>query len=99
ITIRWAPGHRDIGGNERADVEAKRAAQEGSSSAASLPRAYRDVVLPQSRSARKQLYNANLKQRVVTAWRKSPRYHRIKRFDPSFPSDKYLLLSARMPHA
>ncbi|KAJ6596292.1 hypothetical protein DFH09DRAFT_886485, partial [Mycena vulgaris] len=27
ITICWCPGHRDIEGNERADVKAKRAAQ------------------------------------------------------------------------
>ncbi|KAJ7168400.1 hypothetical protein C8R43DRAFT_876845, partial [Mycena crocata] len=27
LTVRWAPGHRDIPGNERADEEAKLAAQ------------------------------------------------------------------------
>ncbi|KAJ7138708.1 hypothetical protein C8R43DRAFT_861297, partial [Mycena crocata] len=26
LTIRWAPGHKDIKGNERADEEAKKAA-------------------------------------------------------------------------
>ncbi|KAJ7140068.1 hypothetical protein C8R43DRAFT_893012, partial [Mycena crocata] len=26
LTIRWAPGHKDITGNERADEEAKKAA-------------------------------------------------------------------------
>ncbi|KAJ7138519.1 hypothetical protein C8R43DRAFT_824640, partial [Mycena crocata] len=28
LTIRWAPGHKDIKGNERADEEAKKAAKE-----------------------------------------------------------------------
>ncbi|KAJ7123710.1 hypothetical protein C8R44DRAFT_550372, partial [Mycena epipterygia] len=90
LTLRWAPGHRDIAGNERADVEAKRAAQEGSSESTSIPMAYRDRVLPWSRSARKQHYNAQLKRRVAEEWRKSSRYHRIKHYDPSFPSSKYL---------
>ncbi|KAJ7146803.1 hypothetical protein C8R44DRAFT_550782, partial [Mycena epipterygia] len=93
LTIRWAPGHRDIVGNERADIEAKRAAQEGSSESTSIPLSYRDRILPWSRSARKQQFNAQLKRHVAAEWRKSPRRHRIKRYDPSFPSAKYLRLA------
>ncbi|KAJ7191575.1 ribonuclease H-like domain-containing protein [Mycena pura] len=54
ITIRWTPGHRDVLGNERADEEAKKAAQEGSSRPGAIPPIYRNRVLPVSRSARKQ---------------------------------------------
>ncbi|KAJ6521720.1 hypothetical protein DFH09DRAFT_805294, partial [Mycena vulgaris] len=92
ITIRWAPGHREIEGNKRADVEAKKAAQEGSSASTSIPPAFRGV-LPISRSARKQQSNAQLKQRVAAEWRTSPRYHRIKRYEPSLPSAKYIQLT------
>ncbi|KAJ7168172.1 ribonuclease H-like domain-containing protein, partial [Mycena crocata] len=53
ITIRWTPGHRDIEGNERADVEAKKAAQEASSESTSIPPAFR-TRLPWSRSAVQQ---------------------------------------------
>ncbi|KAJ7121311.1 hypothetical protein C8R43DRAFT_827218, partial [Mycena crocata] len=41
VTVRWAPGHRDIPGNERADEEAKKASQLGSSEARDIPRAFR----------------------------------------------------------
>ncbi|KAJ7110870.1 hypothetical protein C8R44DRAFT_633512, partial [Mycena epipterygia] len=70
--------HRNIPGNERADVEAKKAAQEGSSESTSIPMAYRDCVLPWSRSARKQQYNTQLRRRVAEEWRKSSWHHRIK---------------------
>ncbi|KAJ7143840.1 hypothetical protein C8R44DRAFT_529119, partial [Mycena epipterygia] len=84
----WCPGHRGIEGNERADVEAKLAAQEGSSASTSIPPAFCKP-LPWSRSARKQRYNAELKSVVAAEWRKSPRYHRVKRYDPSLPSAKF----------
>ncbi|KAJ6627686.1 hypothetical protein B0H10DRAFT_1654602, partial [Mycena sp. CBHHK59/15] len=84
----WCPEHRGIAGNERADEEAKRAAQEGSSPNTSIPTVFRKT-LPWSRSAHKQQFNAELKSTVAAEWRKSPRYHRVKRYDPSLPSAKF----------
>jgi hypothetical protein len=60
ITIRWAPGHIGIAGNERVDEEAKRAAQyEDSSVAAAIPKVFRSD-LPWSRSAVWQDYYTEL---------------------------------------
>ncbi|KAF7357192.1 RNA-directed DNA polymerase from transposon X-element [Mycena sanguinolenta] len=78
------------------DEEAKKAAQEGSSSDNSIPPSFRGT-LPWSRSARLQHYNARLKATVATEWKKSPRYHRIKPYDPSLPSNKFVKLTERMP--
>jgi hypothetical protein len=94
ITIRWTPGHRDILGNERADEEAKKAALEGDEGV--IPLTFRDR-LPWSRSARLQAYNAKLKVTVATEWAKSPRYHRIRCYDPSFPSQKFVDLATALP--
>ncbi|KAJ7196021.1 hypothetical protein B0H12DRAFT_980669, partial [Mycena haematopus] len=87
--IRWTPGHRDILGNERADEEARKASQKGSSPPNTIPPSYRDRVLPRSLSARKQQYNAQLKERITAEWRKSPRYQRMRRYDLAKPSAKY----------
>ncbi|KAJ7123435.1 hypothetical protein C8R44DRAFT_590458, partial [Mycena epipterygia] len=84
----WCPGHRGIARNERADEEAKRAAQEGSSVDTSIPTTFRKT-LPWSRSAHQQRFNAKQKSVVAAEWRKSPRYHCIKRYDPSLPSAKF----------
>ncbi|KAJ6481015.1 hypothetical protein C8R45DRAFT_758310, partial [Mycena sanguinolenta] len=53
LNIRWCPGHLNVRGNDRADEEAKHAAQDGSSTNATIPPAFRGV-LPWSRSASKQ---------------------------------------------
>ncbi|KAJ7043607.1 hypothetical protein C8F04DRAFT_876789, partial [Mycena alexandri] len=61
VKVRWAPGHKGIAGNERADVEAKRAAQRGDSSPpAAIPAALRGV-LPWSKSAVRQDMNEKRK--------------------------------------
>lgn len=97
ITIRWTPGHRDVPGNERADEEAKRASQEGSSEPDTIPPYYRSRCLPRSRSAVLQQFTADLKAKVAREWTKSPRYHRIRRYDPTLPLAKYLDIADRMP--
>ncbi|KAJ7034147.1 hypothetical protein C8F04DRAFT_956737, partial [Mycena alexandri] len=62
VTVRWAPGHVGIVGNERADEEAKKAAINWSSSlSGDFPRAFRGE-LPWSKSAVRQDFNAELKE-------------------------------------
>ncbi|KAJ7872170.1 hypothetical protein B0H14DRAFT_3566562 [Mycena olivaceomarginata] len=74
ITIRWAPGHIGILGNERADEEAKRAAQrEDSTSQAAIPKIFCGD-LPWSRSAIWQDYYTELWVAAKQTWEKSPRY-------------------------
>jgi ribonuclease HI len=50
LLVRWVPGHMDIVGNEKADVEAKKAATYGFSPLHRLPAPLRKT-LPWSKSA------------------------------------------------
>ena len=86
----WTPGHEGIDGNERADEEAKRAAQGESSPAKDLPPFLRRKPLPLSVSATRQLLKKKMKQRWQGEWSSSPRFARTKQIDNSLPSDDYL---------
>lgn len=96
LTLRWAPGHRDIPGNERADEEAKKAAQIGSSPIDDIPVAYRPT-LPYSKSAVRQDFNTDLKAKVLAEWKKSPRYARASQYDNKLHKGSYIATSDRLP--
>jgi ribonuclease HI len=95
IVIRWTPGHEDIAGNERADEEAKKAAQEGSSPLNKLPR-YLKKTLPKSKSALRQAHHAKIKARAKAHWQASPRYQRIKDIDATLPSPSFRKLTENL---
>ncbi|KAJ7606520.1 hypothetical protein FB45DRAFT_685174, partial [Roridomyces roridus] len=98
LTIRWAPGHRDIPGNERADVEAKRAAQDRLSSSRDLaPTLQRP--LPFSKSAVRQAYNGELKAIVLDKWKRSRRYERTAQYDRRLHKGSYLALTEKLPRS
>ncbi|KAJ6619981.1 hypothetical protein B0H10DRAFT_1730498, partial [Mycena sp. CBHHK59/15] len=84
--------HMDVAGNERADEEAKKAVQDGSSAKALLPPTFHGG-FPRSKSAALQTYTAQLKAQVKEEWCQSPQYQRIHRYDPTLPSDAYLRIA------
>ncbi|KAJ7932019.1 hypothetical protein B0H13DRAFT_2308170 [Mycena leptocephala] len=99
ITVRWSPGHVGVTGNERADGEAKKAAQEQvSSSPHNIPHRIRGD-LPWSRSAVQQSLNANRKAVVERQWKASPRYARTMRYDQKLPAGSYIALADNLPHS
>ena len=94
LLVKWTPGHADIEGNERADEEAKKAITEGSSRR--LPKFLRGM-LPKSKSAMRQAYNARLHRTITKKWKKSLRYQRIANIDPALPSSSYRRLTNTLP--
>ncbi|KAF7333334.1 RNase H domain-containing protein [Mycena venus] len=97
VNIRWAPGHVDIEGNERADEEAKKAAQDGDSSE-HLPEPLRGR-LPWSKSAARQAFNAELKATVTREWGRSTRYTRTMQYDAKLTNGSYIALAERLPRS
>ncbi|KZP07091.1 hypothetical protein FIBSPDRAFT_763388 [Athelia psychrophila] len=81
--IHWVPGHKDFEPNERADREAKDAAQKLTSPAKDLPVCLRKKVLPASVAALRQEYAAKLKRKWTKCWRKSPRRTRTAQAAPT----------------
>ena len=94
--IRWVPGHVDIRGNERSDEEAKRAARGITSEVDKLPRAMRGR-LPSSRSAVRQAFNEDLKKRWKKSLEASPGWPKIRRIDPTAPSQNFRRITSHLP--
>jgi ribonuclease HI len=88
LRIRWISAHSDVVGNERADEEAKRAAQGESTPVQFLPPLLRHP-LPYSVSALKQNHLKKLRSQWLEKWKTSPRYDKISRFDDSLPMSNF----------
>ena len=86
-------GHVGITGNEKADAEAKAAAEGSSSDKTDLPRYLRKPVRS-SISASKQKHNEKSNEAWRAEWQKSEQYKRFKAPDIISPaSKKYLILT------
>ena len=92
LQLHWVPAHSDFEPNERADEEAKRAAQGLSSEAKLLPKILCRP-LPASVPALRQSHDNRLLKRWKHRWRSSPRHCAIHPFDDSIPSKKFLRLT------
>lgn len=97
LTLRWIPGHRDLDGNERADLEAKRAARGDSHPPDSLPRLLTNGPLPASLSKVRQTLRASFQAAAHAEWAHSPRAAPLAHIDPSLPSKKFLQLIMPLP--
>ena len=97
MQVHWVPGHKDFKPNERANKEAKLAAQGHSSNAKFLPPLLRKC-LPLSVSALCQLYSESLKKRWRRRWKNSERENLLRTIDNSAPSKKYLRLIRGLDH-
>ena len=91
LQLHWVPGHCDFARNERADVEAKKAAQGLSSDVKLLPTFMRKN-LPASISALRQNHHQTILKNWKRRWKRSPRYKLLRSIDKSAPSKKYLKL-------
>ena len=91
LQVHWVLGHCNFGPNERADEEAKLAAQGSSSEARFLPPLLHKK-LPLSISALRQKNSKKLKKRWQRRWKSSERENSLRSIDNSVPSKKYLHL-------
>jgi ribonuclease HI len=90
LTFRWIAGHSGITGNEKADKEAKLAAEGNSSDKPDLPR-YLRKPLQKSISAIKQKYNLTINEEWKEDWQASDRFKRLRAADLVSPSSKKFL--------
>jgi ribonuclease HI len=88
VQVKWISSHRGVAGNERADEEAKRAAQGESSPPHLLPPLLCNS-LPYSATAMKQDRLKTLRAEWKEKWKTSPRYRKISRFDESLPMKNF----------
>ena len=90
LTIRWTAGHSGITWNEKADAEAKSAAEGVGSEKADLPKYLRKPIRS-SISASKQKHNEMLNEIWKAEWQSSERYKRFKAPDIILPASKKFL--------
>jgi ribonuclease HI len=95
LKMRWVPGHEGVDGNEKADIEAKRAAEgEHRNRRHEHHRLLKG--LPASKSASKQNLRAKVRKEHRKEFRKSSRYERSTRYNPKAPASNFMKIAAKL---
>jgi ribonuclease HI len=89
LTIRWTAGHVGIEGNEKADAEAKKAAEGLSSDTKTIPPYLRKPLLINPAAIRKA-HNDKMKSEWKTDWRQTERGQKVLKIDKTTPSKNFL---------
>ena len=89
LVIRWTAGHSGIAGNEKADKEAKRAAEGITSDKKLLPPLLRRKLTINS-AALKTSYDTKMKENWKVNWRSSARGTKMTQLDGTTPSNTFL---------
>lgn len=97
LLVKWVPGHVNIGGNEKADKEAKKVVQEGSSPIWRLPAPLRKT-LPHSKSIVQQECHHKINWLADELWAKSPHYNKMKQIDVTLTYKKFTKLTCNIKH-
>ena len=90
IRISWVSGHDRAMGNERADAEAKKAVEEGSSPDVTLPVETREDELPVSLAAAVAAFRDELHVQWRELWARSPQWRKLAKIDAKLPSPAFL---------
>ncbi|KAG2127127.1 hypothetical protein DEU56DRAFT_691148, partial [Suillus clintonianus] len=101
VKVHWISGHDGVEGNEKADQEAKEAAEgsEANSATRRLPPYLKKGVLPSSTSALKQAQRKESADRWNRLWTKSPRHAHTISIDPQLvaASKSFISLVKNLP--
>src|SRR6266481_4376798 len=92
VTLSWISSHDGVEGNERADVEAKEATEDGSSLEPLLPPLLQEGPLPTSITAAGQTFRGELSARWRAIWGQSPHFVHASKVDPKLPAKSFLSL-------
>jgi hypothetical protein len=96
LQIHWVPGHAGLEGNEIADQHAK----EGAAGRQSLPNKLPILLrkpLPHSASAIKASTKKITRDCWARRWQSSKQYKRIRNYNRSLPSPKFMLATSNIP--
>lgn len=88
IKLCWIAAHKDVKGNEKADEEAKKAANGDSSPRLHLP-THLMSPLPPSIGIAKHQFLLGLREAWRDSWKLSPRKERLEKIDEDFPFEKH----------